>query len=246
MISPSDAGMNLDAVLAGNMLKDEWRKGSVHPLEFEAIDHPLRRKSDWVLSHEDDHDVVAKQLREEMATLDSRMRAQTQRIEVQLVEATQLAKLEGRQEWQAELDEVIAGEREQIVLACSEFAKQRADYFASVESEVVRLALAIAARVLHREAKLDPLLLGAVVRVALEKVADDSSTVLHVPLAQVEAWHALLATSTGMKIEVVGEEKMEATGCVLETQVGRIELGVSEQLGEIEKGFFDLLQQRPA
>jgi flagellar assembly protein FliH len=34
--------------------------------------------------------------------------------------------------------------------------------------------------------------------------------------------------------------------CVLETSVGRVELGVKAQLIEIERGFFDLLGQRPA
>jgi flagellar assembly protein FliH len=33
---------------------------------------------------------------------------------------------------------------------------------------------------------------------------------------------------------------------VLDTNVGRVELGVSAQLEEIERGFFDLMQQRPA
>ena len=33
--------------------------------------------------------------------------------------------------------------------------------------------------------------------------------------------------------------------CVMETSVGRVELGVAVQLEEIEKGFFDLLQKRP-
>ena len=37
-----------------------------------------------------------------------------------------------------------------------EFRRERSRYFAGVEAEVVKLALAIAARVLHREAKLDP------------------------------------------------------------------------------------------
>ena len=39
---------------------------------------------------------------------------------------------------------------------------------------------------------------------------------------------------------------MKAGECVLETSVGKVELGVSAQLEEIEKGFFDLLQQRPS
>lgn len=245
MISPSDAVPTMDTVLPQNMLKDGWRSGSVHPLEFEAIDHPLRRKTDWAPGHEDDRDIVARRLREEMAALDARFRAQTQHFDAAIAEAKDAAKLEARVEWKAELDLEVAASRESIVSACEAFARQRADYFAGVEGEVVRLALAIAARVLHREAKLDPMLLGAVVRVALEKVADDSGTKLHVPIAQVSSWKELFSQGSGTSVEVVGEERMDAADCVLETSVGRVELGVVEQLGEIEKGFFDLLQQRP-
>ena len=72
--------------------------------------------------------------------------------------------------------------------ACEQFGRERARYFAGVEAEVVKLALAIAARVLHREAKLDPLLLAGAVRVALEKVAEDSAMVLRVPVEEVEMW----------------------------------------------------------
>ena len=69
-----------------------------------------------------------------------------------------------------------------------EFRSARERYFAEVEQEVVKLALAIAARVLHREAQIDPLLLTGVVRVALEKMADRSGVVLRVAAVDVEAW----------------------------------------------------------
>jgi flagellar assembly protein FliH len=45
---------------------------------------------------------------------------------------------------------------------------------------------------------------------------------------------------------VVGDERLAAGECVLETNVGKVELGVSVQLEEIERGFFDLMEQRPA
>jgi flagellar assembly protein FliH len=47
-------------------------------------------------------------------------------------------------------------------------------------------------------------------------------------------------------LKLVGDERLGVGECVLETNVGRVELGVSAQLEEIERGFFDLLQQRPA
>ena len=47
-------------------------------------------------------------------------------------------------------------------------------------------------------------------------------------------------------LQIVGDERLRAGECVLETNVGKVELGVSAQLEEIERGFFDLMQQRPA
>ncbi len=110
----------------------------------------------------------------------------------------------------------------------------------------VKLALAVAARVLHREAKLDPLLLSGVVRVALEKVAEDSTTVLHVPASELEMWQRAFVTATESSLQLVGDERLKSGECVLNTNIGKVELGVSAQLQEIERGFFDLIQQRPA
>ncbi|WP_263385400.1 FliH/SctL family protein [Granulicella arctica] len=246
MISPSENAVpDGNPAATGTMWKENWRTGSVLPLEFKAIDHPLRRKTDWMGGDEEEFDARDSRLREEFASLEVRYRAQTQQLPVQLTEARVEARLEARSEWEIELNERIATECERITGVCTEFAKARASYFMSVEEEVVRLALAIAARVLNREAKLDPLLLGAVVRMALEKVAEDSGAVLHVPIAEVESWRTMLSTESESVVTVVGEERMAEAECFLETSVGRVELGVVAQMEEIEKGFFDLLQQRP-
>jgi len=47
-------------------------------------------------------------------------------------------------------------------------------------------------------------------------------------------------------VTVIGDPKIDQNECVLETVAGRAELGVKAQLKEIERGFFDLLEQRPA
>ena len=246
MISPSeDAGLNQNAGLPGSFLRDAWREGSVFPLEFEAIDHPLRRKTDFPLANESDPHIPMLRLREELEALELRFELQTQQIPTQIAEAWKEAALEAKLECNVEMEERIAEERALIARVCSEFAQERTSYFATVEGEVVRLALAIATRVLHREAKLDPLLLAGVVRVALDKVAEESGAVLHVPEAQAEAWRAMLLTEGNATVKVAGEERMEATECTLTTNIGHVELGVVVQLEEIEKGFFDLLQQRP-
>jgi flagellar assembly protein FliH len=185
-------------------------------------------------------------LKEEVAALDGRLRSQAEQMSAQMELVRNESRAEARLEWEQELEGGIVAERKAVLKACEEFVRERARYFAGVEAEVVKLALAIAARVLHREAKIDPLLLTGVVRVALEKVAEDSVTVLRVPVSAVEMWKEVFVTSPECSVQVVGDERLAAGECVLDTNVGRVELGVSAQLEEIERGFFDLMQQRPA
>jgi flagellar assembly protein FliH len=185
-------------------------------------------------------------LKEEVEALDGRLRSQAEQISLDLKMARNEAKAEARLECEQELEERIVEERRVVLKTCEEFVRERARYFAGVEAEVVKLALAIAARVLHREATLDPLLLTGVVRVALEKVAEDSAMVLRVPVGAIEMWREVFVASPESSLQVVADERLSAGECVLDTNVGRVELGVSAQLEEIERGFFDLMQQRPA
>jgi flagellar assembly protein FliH len=191
-------------------------------------------------------DETAGLLREEVAALDRQLRSLEEQRSADLESARSEARAEARAEWEQELEANIAEERRAVLKICAEFARDRARYFAGVEAEVVKLALAIAARVLQREAKLDPLLLSGVVRVALEKVAEDGAMVLRVPVAAIAKWREVFAESPERSLQVIGDERLAAGECVLETNVGKVELGVSAQLEEIERGFFDLMEQRPA
>ena len=182
--------------------------------------------------------------REDVVAVEMTRESQAVEMQAQMEVARREAKAEARLEWEGELEERVLEERVRVVRACEEFGRERSKYFAAVESEVVKLALSIAARVLHREVKMDPLLLTAAVRVALGKVAENSSTVLRVPAGDVEMWRDVFGSNDA--VQVVEDERMTVGECVLETNVGKVELGVSAQLGEIEKGFFDLLEQRPS
>jgi flagellar assembly protein FliH len=151
-----------------------------------------------------------------------------------------------RMEVEAEKLALVAREREQVAAALAQFRGLRERYFAEVEQEVVKLALAIAARVLHREAQIDPLLLAGVVRVALEKMGDRSGVVLRVAAGDGDIWERVFhATDAADRPKVTEDLHLERGACVLETKMGTVELGVSVQLEEIEKGFFDLLNHRP-
>lgn len=151
-----------------------------------------------------------------------------------------------RAELEAEMRRNLAGERSRVAEALLEFRNVRERYFAEVEQEVVKLSLAIAGRVLHRETQIDPLLLTGVVRVALEKMADRSSVVVRVTPTDVGAWQQVFASmDESARPQVIEDVTLQRGDCVLESKMGTVELGVQVQLEEIEKGFFDLLNHRP-
>ncbi|RZU39585.1 FliH/SctL family protein [Edaphobacter modestus] len=181
-----------------------------------------------------------------LTELEARLSLQTENSQRQIDEVRQQTRVEVREELAEELEKKITQERESVARLCERFSRERTRYFAEVEAEVVRLALAIAGRVLHREIALDPLLLQGAVRVALEKVQENGSVRLHVPEGQKEKWGLILARAHHDDVVVEADRRLEPGECFLETSVGRVDLGVKAQLEEIEKGFFDLLQQRPA
>ena len=121
------------------------------------------------------------------------------------------------------------------------FAEGGESYFQAVEQEVVELALAVAARVLRREAQMDPLMLTGAVRVALGQLQGSTEVKLQVPAAELELWKTAIALipNLALKPTVTAGEDMRLGDCRIETVQGSVDLGVRSQLGEIERGFFD-------
>jgi flagellar assembly protein FliH len=145
-----------------------------------------------------------------------------------------------------EYEQKFVQQSERIEKALSAFAHERNRYFAKAEGEVVHLALAIAAKVLHRESQVDPFLLRAMVKVALEKLESGSTSTLHVAPVDMAAWTGYIeAAMQTHRVTVVEDEQVAPGGCVLRTEMGVMDFSIGAQLKDIEKAFFDLLAQRP-
>lgn len=123
----------------------------------------------------------------------------------------------------------------------STFSRERDRYLREVESEVVKLALAIAARILRREAQMDPLLLTGATRVALGQLAASTKVTLRVPPAELDLWEESIALLPNLAVQpqVLAGVGMRLGDCMVETALGAVDLGVRAQLSEIERGFFD-------
>jgi flagellar assembly protein FliH len=187
------------------------------------------------------HDLA---LREQVAALSLELRLQADAMAAQLEETRQKSRTDTHTELEAVYKDRLAMKHAEISSLFEQFARERARYFAAVEQEVVKLSLAIATRILHREVRMDPLLLAGAVRVALEQVQGDGEAILRIPANHLEEWKTLFSGSS-LAITIIPDEHLEVGTCLLETPVGTVNFAIETQLAEIERGFFDLLQQRP-
>jgi len=172
-------------------------------------------------------------------------------MQQELAAAVEAARVEGFSQGEAQARaaaaQLIEQERAALLSALQDFENCRDDYFRRVETEVVGLALAIARKVLQREAQMDPLLLAGVVRVALDQMQAGSRVVLRTSAESVDLWRAFCEQHYHGKqtVEVVADDGLEAHHCVLQAEVGNSEINLNSQLQDIESGFFDLLRERP-
>jgi flagellar assembly protein FliH len=170
-----------------------------------------------------------------------------ERNRIQRAESFEQGRKSAQQQFGAELDAALGKHRDEIKRALQEFALERQSYYRRVEAEVVQLALAIAGKILHREAQLDPHVLAGIVRVTLEKLDTGTAVHLHVHPREATDWrHYFASQPEGVAPPEVHEDASVATGeCRLETSLGSTKVGLASQLKEIETGLVDLLAERP-
>jgi len=156
------------------------------------------------------------------------------------------AALQAEQKLRQEYEQKLQAERAPILKTIEAFEVERVEYYARVEAEIVQLALAIAAKILHREAQVDPMLVAALVRMAVERMREGSSVSIRVNPARGKRWREYFAGQlNGARIEVVEDPEVSDLDCMLETELGVANFGLNTQLKEVEQGFFDLLALRP-
>lgn len=161
--------------------------------------------------------------------------------------AMELGLREGEAQARASLEPALVQAQALAASMAGAFERERVSYFKRVEGEVVRLALAIAKKIIHREAQIDPLLLAGVVRVALEHVASGSTVKIFVHPMQIDSWREFFSVQSGLnlKVEWTGDNSLDPSQCRLETSVGSTAFNLDDQLNEISRGFFDLLAEAP-
>jgi len=165
--------------------------------------------------------------------------------EQRVIEARSVALREGeaagRTRATAELQPVL----ERVARSIEEIAGLRPKLRREAESDMLRLSLAIARRILRREIATDPEAMHGLVLAALEKLQKQEISRVRVHPSHVEPITAYLRQATaGSVIEVIADGSRPPGTAVFETTHGNLDASVDTQLQEIERGLIDRLNRQ--
>ncbi len=128
-----------------------------------------------------------------------------------------------------------------------EVAKLKPSLYAQVEKDVVKLAVEVAKKIVHREIQADREIILTLVKVALSHVAEKSAVTVHLHPADysfILEHRASLAdgTDNGQEVMLLADKSIDRGGCLIQTEVGDIDARIEEEFREVERGFFEGLK----
>ncbi len=141
----------------------------------------------------------------------------------------------GRDEAKQELDPVIATFRELI----ESIGSQRAQVISTAEPELVRLAMAIAERIVHTEVANNREVIVENVRSALTRLVSREVVTLRLNPVDHETIRqfrdAIVAASDVAHLRIVEDQRVDRGGVMVETDAGTIDAKISTQLREAKR-----------
>jgi flagellar assembly protein FliH len=168
-----------------------------------------------------------------------------QEAERRAVEARQSGFQEGEAAGRCAAELELRPVVERLAKSIEELAGLRPAAAAHAETGLLKLATAIARRILHREISVDPQAVEGLVRVALERVRAEDVLRVRVHPEHAALLKAALDRLPGARdITVQPDGQLDRGGVVLETARGNLDASIETQLVEIERGLTDRLRGR--
>ena len=148
----------------------------------------------------------------------------------------------GREQAGAELQSVL----DQLGRSLASLSSLRSRIRGEAEGDLLKLAISIARRVLHRELTLDPESMEGLIRVALDKLQSRELCRVRVHPDQEQAIRKSLDRfANSQKVELIADSSLQCGDVLFETAHGNLDASIESQLGEIERGLADRLRRLP-
>lgn len=179
---------------------------------------------------------------ERMAALQRRVAELEASLEPRCREARDAGYREGEAAGRNQANAQLQSLMEKLARSIQEIAEARPKLRTEAEGDLLKLSLAIARKVLHRELSADPDSIAGLIKVCLDKIRLQEIVRVrlhpqhHAPIQQM-----LGRLSTGVPIELLPDPKLQLGGVVIETTRGEYDASVDVQLKEIERGLTDRL-----
>jgi len=171
-------------------------------------------------------------------------RVQTRQTdEEDLRQAVKRAYNEGEASARAALGESTRTAQMELTRTIAGLAQMRATIYKEAQSDLLRLSIAIARRILHRELLVSPDILQSIVSVVLEKLDRQEVHRVRVHPAMAARLDQDLKNLSGQRpIHVESDPTLSPGACIFETSRGNLDASIDSQLGEIERGLADRLK----
>lgn len=174
---------------------------------------------------------------ERIAELD---RAAKQRVD----EAREQGFREGEAAAKSRAEEQVRVAIERLAESVARVEEHRDRLRGQVEADAVRLAIAIARRVLRRELTVDPAAIQGLVSAALEKLQSQEKFTVRINPDHVPAFEACVERmGLSARVDMIADPGQELGAAVFEMPRGNLEASVDSQLREIERGLADRVQR---
>ena len=178
------------------------------------------------------------------------LRVRLAQLEKDAERRVQQARQEGLQQGLASGKAEAAAETRALAARVAETLAQLAEIRPRLrrqaEADLVKLALAIARRILHRELAVDPEALRGLAQAALEKLQAQEICRVKVHPSQEALFRSLLERLPQARaVEFLSDPALDRGAVVFETDRGNLDASVETQLREIEQGLADRLRRHP-
>lgn len=213
---------------------------------FDAEPETFEERVDWDAVKADAEAIVDRAAADAQALLDE---AQRRAMEIVAQAETQTHALEAQARDRGYDEGVAAGkaatdaEMEAMILTMRQLIEsaraERHEIVESAEPELVRLALAIAERIIHVQISMDPTVVVESARAALSRLVAREVVTLRVNPADLETLREhrdAIVTSTDVEhLRVVEDQRVDRGGVVIETESGTIDAKIATQLREARR-----------
>ncbi len=132
----------------------------------------------------------------------------------------------------------VSGSAEVLKSAALQVEQSHKSFLDEIEPQLIRLAASIASKIIERESSMSHDVIQRTVRAALEKLIDEEHVVVRVNPKDLETLRQYRAELTQefdaiKRIDLVPDERIDAGGCIAQTDSVRIDGRIASQLEKI-------------